>query len=226
VSKTRQTPCLKRRRNADSVGGTGIEGVGDMTNKAMSAAFLVLGLLGTASRAGAAEGVVVAPPVAVPVARPWVVTGEMNFYLDHQPEYATAGVGLERSVNRYLAFDASVGTGLSSTATTTTSAEVHVEPSLDLAARARAKLPLDSRAVHSLFVGVGPHYAAGGAYGDLWHGQLELGYALRAGGGFSFLYAVGTEVALNTHAAPAVPLSAVKVGDTSTIVRAGLGYSF
>jgi hypothetical protein len=191
------------------------------------------GQVAHATEGHAAEGIVAEEAVpAVPDSRPWGLSAEMSFHDRHQPSYASAGLGVERSANRYLAFDASFAKGLPSTVETT-NGDAHLEPAFEVSARARGKLPLDGRAIHSLFIAAGPELAFGGVYDSLWRGQVEAGYALRAPGGFSFLYAIGTEVALSSRTAPLAPETCVaacpqgvKMGDLSLVVRAGLGYSF
>lgn len=192
---------------------------------------MLLGMVGTA-RADEAPGVARERPV--PEARPWVVNAQGSFFVNGMPSYASVGVGVERAVTRYLRLDADIGRGLSSTVATT-GGDVHVESALDVGGRVRATLPLGARESHSLFLGVGPHYSTGGAYDNLWQGRAEVGYAFRAAGGFSFLYAIGAEVVLADRPAPVAPAScvtsscpgALRAGsDTTTVVRAALGYAF
>lgn len=177
---------------------------------------------------------VVASAGPVPQQRPWVVSGQMTFFVNGAPAYASVGLAAERTLTRHLRLDGDVGTGLGSTVATTSGA-VHVEQKLDLSIRARAALPLGDRDRHALFVGVGPHFSLGGAYGQLWQGRVEAGYAFRAAGGFSFLYAIGAELVLADRPAPIAPGAcatsscpgALRAGsDVTTVVRAALGYSF
>jgi hypothetical protein len=211
-----------------------------MSTQSLVAGLFVLGVLGVACRAGAAEALEAAPrAAAVPTARPWVLTVQMSALGIRGPEFATVGLGLERRLSRHFVVDSSVGLGMTGEVETElagpglTPEISHVVPSLDLAAHLRAQLPIDARAIHSLFLGVGPHLDAGGPYGSLWHGQVEGGYALRSASGFSLLGGLGAEIALNSQAAPAPSscyragcLPAVAVGDVSTFVRLGVGYSF
>jgi hypothetical protein len=109
--------------------------------------------------------------------------------------------------------------------------------------------PTDMRATGALLAAFGVLAAAGtaratdttddesppsGLYGDLWRAQTEIGYELRASGGFSLLYAVGLEWDLVSHAAPLDPASCVspvcapahKPGAQTSTIRFGLGYAF
>lgn len=180
------------------------------------------------------EAPVVVAAVPVPQERPWVVSGQMSFFVNGDPAYASVGVAAERTLSRHLRLDADVGTGLGSTVATTAGA-VHMEQKLDLSVRVRPTLPLGYRDRHALFLGVGPHFSLGGAYGQLWQGRVEAGYAFRAAGGFSLLYAIGAELVLADRPAPIAPGAcatsscpgALRAGsDVSTVVRAALGYAF
>ena len=201
----------------------------------MKTKLVVIGVwvLGMTRVAGATE--VTAATVAAPVVveRPWAITAETNFSFTSVPAYATLGVGLERHFGRYLALDASVAKGLSAV-TRTTTAEVRLDPWLDVATRVRFQLPVDRRGINSFFLGGGPRLSEGGAYGTLWHGQLEVGYSLHTPGGFSLLYAMGAETPLADREPSIDPSMCLapgcaptaKVGDWATNVRMGLGYAF
>ncbi|HEX4407079.1 MAG TPA: hypothetical protein VH560_19705 [Polyangia bacterium] len=172
-----------------------------------------------------------APPVVVE--RPWAVTAEGSFSFTSVPAYASFGVGLERHFGRYLAVDASIAKGLSAVAPTKT-AEVRLDPWLDVATRVRFQLPVDQRGYNSFFLAAGPRLSEGGAYGTLWHGEVQVGYSLHTKGGFSLLYAIGAETPLVDRTSSIVPSSCVvgncapaaKVGDWAAVARMGLGYAF
>jgi hypothetical protein len=201
----------------------------------MKTKLLVIGawVLGMTRVVGATEIATTTPPVPAVVERPWAVMAETNFSFTSVPAYATFGVGLERHFGRYLALDASVATGLSAVAPTTT-AEVRLDPWLDVATRARFQLPVDRRGINSFFLGGGPRLSEGGAYGTLWHGQLEVGYSLHTPGGFSLLYAMGAETPLADREPSINPSTCLvagcaptaKAGDWATNFRMGLGYAF
>jgi hypothetical protein len=203
-----------------------------MTKRARIGGIVTLLVLGGARAASAAPDTPAAE-VSVARQRPWAVAGQMTFFVDGQPAYASIGVDVERVLSRYLRLDADVGRGLSSTVATTMG-ELHVESKVDLSARARGVLPLGWGDRHSLFLGVGPHYSTGGAYDDLWQARAEAGYAFRAAGGFTFLYAIGAELVMSERPAPIPAGSCVTgscpgtlhAGDTTTVVRGAIGYSF
>ena len=192
----------------------------------------ILAVMGGDARAQAVNP----PPadvIAVPLQRPWVVSYQMNFNVYGEPSYATAGVGVERTINRFFRVDADIGRGLSS-AVATSNGLYHTDPALDLGARARATLPFGRREINAAFLGLGPHFSAGGLYGNLWQAHVEIGYSLRTPFGLSFLYAVGKEFALQEKAAPFDPAicvnpscpGALHGGDTITVIRGALGYAF
>jgi hypothetical protein len=167
------------------------------------------------------------------VERPWAVSAEMNFSFTSAPPYAAFGVGIERHFGSYLALDASVATGLSAAAETMT-AEVRLDPWLDLATRVRFQLPVDRRGVNAFFLSVGPRFSEGGAYGTLWHGQIELGYSLHTWGGFALLYALGVQTPLVSRDPTIDPSTCLvpgcaptaQAGDWAANYRIGLGCSF
>src|SRR5678815_2336937 len=100
-----------------------------MTKRAHIGGIVTLLVLGGARAASAAPD---APAAEVSVARqrPWAVAGQMSFFVDGQPAYASIGIDVERVLTRYLRIDADVGRGLSSTVATTMG-ELHVESKVD-----------------------------------------------------------------------------------------------
>lgn len=201
----------------------------------MKIKLVVLGVwvLGTMRVANATEVAAATPAAPVVVERPWAITAETSFSFTSVPAYATLGFGLERHFGRYLGLDASVATGLSSV-TLTKAAEVRLDPWLDVATRVRFQLPVDGRGLNSFFLGGGPRLSEGGAYGTLWHGQLEVGYSLHTPGGFSLLYAMGADTPLADREPSIDPSTcfvagcapSAKVGDWATTFRMGVGYAF
>jgi hypothetical protein len=207
-----------------------------MTNATRSLLIATSALLGTLSAFGAARAdtpPTIATGITVPQERPWAVSGQMTFFVNGMPSYGSIGLNVERVLTRYLRVDADIGRGLSSTVATT-GGDLHLEPALDLGARARATLPFGFRDRHAVFLGAGPHFSTGGAYDNLWQGRLEVGYAFRAAGGFSFLYAIGTELVLADRPEAVVSQgcttsscpSPLHAGDATTVVRGALGYAF
>jgi hypothetical protein len=202
-----------------------------MSSKILIAGFLLVAIARSARAADVTATTAPAPSAAE--VRPWAINAEMNFSFDSVPAYATLGVGVERHFGSFLVLDASLANGLSSAVATKTD-EVRLDPWLDLAARARVQAPLDSRGVHSLFLGAGPRYSVGGAYGTLWHGQIEVGYSLHTLGGFSLLYAIGWQTPLADRSSSIDPSTCVvkgcaptaTAGDWATNYRIGLGYAF
>jgi hypothetical protein len=179
---------------------------------------------------GPARGAGAAPVVDE---RPWAVSPEMTFSFTSVPAYAALGIGVERHFGRYLAFDASLATGLSSAAETR-DAEFRLDPWFDVAARVRLQLPVDRRGINSFFLSAGPRLSEGGAYGTLWHGQIEFGYSLHTSGGFSLLYALGTQTPLADREPTIDPATCLvpgcaptaRAGDWAGTFRLGLGYAF
>jgi hypothetical protein len=196
------------------------------------AALLTMGAF-PAERARAADAATTGVPV--PTARSWVVLPEvaMHTFADTE-QYYSLGIALEHNLTRHFALDADFEHATETREDTLDGGYFDIQPSYDVAIHARAQLPLDHAAMNSLFASLGPQVAVGGIYHDLWRAQLELGYSLRLRGGFSLTEAIGAGFDLVDRVASIDPKTCTdpkcapphQVGDVTSSIRLGVGYSF
>ena len=170
------------------------------------------------------------------LSRPWgVAAGASAVFMGDQdvPGFAAVGVDAERVVTPWLTLEVGLASGLSSTVASA-NGDVRTDPKLVVRALARPTLAIDSAGRHALSAGLGPAYLAGRAYDGLWYAHAELGYQFRGWQGFSFLYAIGIDVALNERPPAVSPadcinptcLGPVTRGTTAIGPRLAIGYTF
>jgi hypothetical protein len=184
---------------------------------------------GSGGRARGQRGAPDAPAAEVlgRAAAPWAVAGQMSFFVDGQPAYASIGIDVERVLtpvpaHRRRRVDAACPRPSPRRWESSTSSRrwtsAHPRPRC-----VAARLGRSPRAVP------GPRAALldGRRLRRSLAGAREAGYAFRAAGGFTFLYAIGAELVV-TERSRAHPRQHVRHrlmpghaarGDATTVVR-------
>ena len=184
-------------------------------------------------RARAADAATTGVPV--PTARSWVVLPEVAIHTFAETgQYYSLGIAVEHNLTRHFALDADFEHATETREDTLDGGYFDIQPSYDVAIHARAQLPLDHAAMSSLFASLGPQVAVGGIYHDLWRAQLGL--RVLAAPAWRVLADRGDRRGRRPRRSRRLDRSqdvhgsevraASQVGDVTSSIRLGVGYSF